>query len=358
MELAERLNLLRFSPRDLFLLSGISSFEACVKRFLETVYEKFYKCFWGYVERSFPKLYEVLNNLFGSSYNSKVVFSMETMPKAVINRAYMKYFDTQPKRYHMKNGDVKVDIEEQNFKEEKTFLDSTIVHTSEHSITFRSVSRILAKKHMDRFIECLSEVIKETCVFELGHCTKMIERVNVNNCVIMEHWRSKAKFIVANMKSPKGTNAYILDGPPGVGKTTFVKYLASIMKMNVFSVRNPADFIYQRFPPFGAIYVFDDFDKVTTDTKKLLSMLDGLDSIRSNLYIFACNDVSILESNHPTLTRAGRTTTLNFTKPTEADLKAYRAKFCSEAVEIRKDDTFPDVQNRYLALLNPIPVYS
>ena len=107
---------------------------------------------------------------------------------------------------------------------------------------------------------------------------------------------------------------YLLFGPPGVGKTTFVKHLATKYELPVYVVRGgdlssfSADYILNPCEQL-CILLFEDFDRYLENYHQQMKMADILNAVdgvahsRPIVRIFTGNDCNVIFNNQALLTR-------------------------------------------------------
>jgi adenylate kinase family enzyme len=102
---------------------------------------------------------------------------------------------------------------------------------------------------------------------------------------------------------------YLLHGPPGTGKSTFAKILASQLKQPIFIVdstpfKNPqCTSNYELLNPNvkQGVILFEDFDRFLEEKKMdmsdLLNALDGVNNKHNYIRLFTVNNLSVIENN-------------------------------------------------------------
>lgn len=150
---------------------------------------------------------------------------------------------------------------------------------------------------------------------------------------------------------------YALQGPPGVGKTTLIKSLASMMKLPVCIV-NPteirANMISKVLNPEGVcsdngtvLVVFEDFDRFITGSveggqsimSQILNALDGFEDKSNVVRFFTANNPKIITECDALKNRMSRIFTFNY--PTQEDFKS---KFAFLQKHLKPDDDQSDTE--------------
>lgn len=280
--------------------------------------------------------------------------------KYVFDKAVNKVTGIDKLRLDLKNGELEPsNVQLGPITSPYVLYDGTSMTIGMMEARFSDLSLNKATKWAKEFDSMLEAFDNQRAIYDAASDTrnpKFLKYVD-ENLVEMEHWKRKLEFIKRASTSSIGSTAFICNGPPGVGKTTFVHALAKYLDRNVFMVDR-----IQGVPdlPTRSIVFFDDFDKVqrVKNVAELLSFFDGMTMDRSHVYILNTNDYTILEKRFPTLTRPGRTTLMKFDMPTRRDLERYRDRFCpGSSVEIKEDDTFATLFQRHVEMTHPIELF-
>jgi len=102
----------------------------------------------------------------------------------------------------------------------------------------------------------------------------------------------------------------LLNGPPGNGKTSFIKYLSNYFKKSIcitsledIEVESISDVLVAT--KSQVIFVVEDFDRtdMTKQIQTLLNLFDGITTPNNFVAILTCNDISKID---PALARPGR----------------------------------------------------
>jgi hypothetical protein len=163
---------------------------------------------------------------------------------------------------------------------------------------------------------------------------------------------------------------YALQGPPGVGKTTMIKSLASQLKLPVCIVNpteiksnlismvlNPTIPNYNR-KEIPLLVVFEDFDRFLKGNidngnsvmSQILNSLDGFEDKSNVIRFFTANDPDIISQCEALANRMSRT--LTFTYPTIDD---FRAKFAFLEKHLTPSVTDHIKKEQFFALIQTIP---
>jgi ATP-dependent 26S proteasome regulatory subunit len=176
---------------------------------------------------------------------------------------------------------------------------------------------------------------------------------------------------------------YALQGPPGVGKTTMIKTLASQLKLPVCivnakeirsnmisTVLNPVLQGGLGLDKHPILVIFEDFDRFLTGKveqgesvmSQILNALDGFEDKSNIVRFFTANDPKIITECEALANRMSRIFTFDY--PTIVD---FRAKFDflerhlregkDTANELKKEEFFQKIQTIYHLTLRPFTTY-
>jgi hypothetical protein len=321
--------------------------------------------------RTVPKLWKFVKNFivnfikhyFYNIYNyfkkKQIEVSLKQYTREIVGLAAQKHLKLQSNLYKFNESLELVRHTKPFYKQSPVshkYFDGTELTIYGDCVVTTGFSENLIKHHTIRFLKTLQEIANVPRLYVNVKFSEFTLKKNIDasNLIPLTHWQNKVDYIKTNYNSHHGAIAFICNGSPGCGKTSFVLFVAQTIGLSVYVVSNVS--MINEIPG-KAIVLFDDFDKLgMQDVQKLLSIFDGADSNRNHIYILNVNNIDGLEEKYPTLLRSGRSVIFNFPLPTFGELCEFRDKY-NIGTDIREGDTFAGLFQRHIDQKMRLPTF-